>query len=318
MIRHKLQGMMILISLVILLSGCAGSNGNEKVSGEKSDTRTVSDVNGIVAIPNEPLRIADISGSTEELLILGIQPVATANTDPQDNNKIDPLIKEKLNKEAIPVGYYIEGKINLEALTAVQPDLILTNIRHASINDQVAKIAPTVVVKDNDLSTDWRGRFKHIGEIFNRQADVENWLNDYATKSGKLHDDIVAKTHDETFGIIETGPMGYRIYADAGVGDILFNDVNLPRAPGTPQDVWGLSISLEGITTIDPDHIILLYSEGIVDELEKSAVWGGLKAVKNGHIYKIPNEVQYAQAFTTSGKLKLLDMISELILHNEK
>jgi len=108
--------------------------------------------------------------------------------------------------------------------------------------------------------------------------------------------------------------MGYRIYADAGVGDILFNDVKLPRAQGTPSGVWGLSIQLEGITAIDPDHIVLLYSDNVVKELEQSAVWNSLKAVKNGHVYKIPNEVQYAQAFSTEGKLQLLDTFRELIL----
>ncbi|MHA6482388.1 ABC transporter substrate-binding protein [Paenibacillus sp. strain BS8-2] len=312
--RRRLYVMTILIVVMALVTGCAVNNGNGNAA-EEAATRDVVDATGAtITIPNKPLRIADISGSTAELLILNIQPVATANTNPQDNNQIDSIILEQLNKDAIPVGYYIEGKVNLEKLASVNPDLILTNSRQATINEQVAKIAPTVVVKDDALSTDWRVRFQHIGEIFNREADVEKWFAAYDAKAADLHDQIVAKTKDETFGVIETGPMGYRIYANAGVGDILFNDVKLPIAEGTPKEGWGTSIQLEGITTIDPDHIILLYSDLIVDELDNSDVWKSLKAVRNGNVYRLANEVQYAEAFTTSGKLKLLDTFYELIV----
>ncbi len=290
------------------------SNSKEQ---EKTATRTIEHMEGTIEIPDQPKRIVDISGMTEDLLILDIQPLGTANTDPFDNSLIDPLIKEKLNPSAIPLGYYGGGTINLEAIISLEPDLILTNIRHHAINDKLAQIAPTVIVKDNEYSTDWRGRFVHLGEIFNRQDDVSTWLDGYDQKAKRLHDEIVARTGDETFGIIEVGAYGYRIYADAGVGDILFNDMKLNRVPGTPEGEWGASISLEGLTTIDPDHIILLYSDTELQELEASSIWKNMTAVKRGQVYRITNEVQYAQAFTTLGKSNLIDTISQLVLNKK-
>ncbi|PDY11063.1 ferrichrome ABC transporter substrate-binding protein, partial [Bacillus cereus] len=55
------------------------------------------------------------------------------------------------------VGWYWAPKVDLEAVTALKPDLILLNNRQLKIYDQLEKVAPTVVLETN--LEDWRGKF---------------------------------------------------------------------------------------------------------------------------------------------------------------
>ncbi len=50
---------------------------------------------GEIKIPANPKKIADLSGSTEELLIFGMKPIITANTSQE---KIDAHIEKKLKR----------------------------------------------------------------------------------------------------------------------------------------------------------------------------------------------------------------------------
>ena len=54
---------------------------------QDTDTRVVETIKGEVEIPANPKRIVDISGSSEELLLLGHTVVGTANVDSYDTDK---------------------------------------------------------------------------------------------------------------------------------------------------------------------------------------------------------------------------------------
>lgn len=67
---------------------------SEPVATNSSETRTIKDAKGDVEIPVNPVRIADVSGSTEELLVLGYKPVITGNTDMANSLEITPILKK--------------------------------------------------------------------------------------------------------------------------------------------------------------------------------------------------------------------------------
>ena len=59
---------MLCLVLVFALAACAGTDTTPQ--GSVSDIITVTDMKGEVAIPENPQRIVDVAGLTEELLIL--------------------------------------------------------------------------------------------------------------------------------------------------------------------------------------------------------------------------------------------------------
>lgn len=70
--------LMLCLVLVFALAACAGTDTTPQ--GSVSDTVTVTDMKGEVAIPANPQRIVDVAGLTEELLILDMKVIASANT----------------------------------------------------------------------------------------------------------------------------------------------------------------------------------------------------------------------------------------------
>ena len=50
------------------------------------------------------------------------------------------------------------------------------NIRHEKVYEQLAAIAPTVMIDDDISYVNWRGRFKQLGQWFDKEAAVEKWL----------------------------------------------------------------------------------------------------------------------------------------------
>ena len=92
---------------------------------EQPKTKVVKHAKGEATIPVNPKRIVDLSGSTEELLLLGHKPVGTANTY---KDKIQNHLTDKLDGVKA-VGWYWAPKVDLEAVTALKPDLIILNNR---------------------------------------------------------------------------------------------------------------------------------------------------------------------------------------------
>ena len=74
-----LVALSLTIATLGIATGCSGSSNNEE--NNKSETRIVETAKGEVEIPANPQRIVDISGNSEELVLLGYTPVGTANVD---------------------------------------------------------------------------------------------------------------------------------------------------------------------------------------------------------------------------------------------
>lgn len=92
----KIKSLAIFISIIttlVLVTACSDKNTEDK---DKSETRVVQSVKGEVKIPSNPKKIVDISGSSEELLLAGYKPVATANVDSYETDKLPSYIREEL------------------------------------------------------------------------------------------------------------------------------------------------------------------------------------------------------------------------------
>lgn len=279
-------------------------------------TRIVEDAQGQVEIPVNPLRIADISGSTEELLILGYEPVLTGNTDMANPMEVTPILQAKLNAD-IQIAGWFQTPVNIEAVAAADPDLILAGPTQSALYDELAKIAPTVQVPHGFNA--FRERFAFVAEVFGKQREMDAWLKEYDKRAAQWHEQITAATNEETFAVIEATPKEIRIYSSTGVADMIFNDIKLPQAPGTlAPDGWGGKVSsLEGLSTLNPDHLILMIDSDS-NVLEGSSIWEGLAAVKSGHVYRMTSRQNYNEAFTALGKLSVLEQLANDILQKNK
>ncbi|GGA01299.1 ferrichrome ABC transporter substrate-binding protein [Paenibacillus marchantiophytorum] len=267
-------------------------------------------------IPVNPKRIVDISGSTEELIILGLPPVLTGNTDMANPTEVTPILKKQLGDKVGAAGWF-QTEVNVEAILAANPDLILVGPTQEKIYEQLQKMAPTVRVPYGFNA--FRERFAFVAKVLDKNAEMEAWLKTYDERSKQLHEQITTITKQETFAVIEATEKEIRIYSSTGIADMIFKDLKLPKAPGTPDpDPWGGKVTnLEGLSTLDPDHLILLVNSDN-NVLEQSKIWSSLKAMKAGNVYRMTSRQNYNEAFFAIGKQSVLEQISGDILKHTK
>ncbi len=305
---------MVLVVTSVLFAACSNKEEEKKADAKdaKTEERTVQHAKGEIKIPANPKKIADLSGSTEELLIFGMKPIITANTTQE---KIDGHIAKKL-EGVKPVGSAWGDKINIEAVAAAKPDLILVNNRQEKIYDQLSKIAPTVMLKTP--LDQWRPKFEEVGQIFGKEKETKEWFKQYDEKASKLHDKIIAKTGDATFMKMAAYPNAFRVYGDYGYGSVIFNDLKLPAVKGTPTDKPLVQVQKEALIDYNPDYLFVFTTgDGSqrLKEFQEESIWKNMNAVKNNHVFTISNE-DLNKGYFPLGKEMILDEVAEFVLYN--
>lgn len=304
--------------MVFVLSACSSA----KTTGEKGENgqatfKMIENARGDkIKFPLHPKRIADLSGSTEELLLLGIKPIASANADYGTRGVFTPTIKDKLNPDTINLGWYAEP-INIELVTAAEPDLIiLGTLFNEDLYEQLSQIAPTVVVPHPYYA--WRERFAFLADLFDKKDVMDKWLVEYEQKVVDWKEKLSPIIQDESFAMIETYPKNLVAYSSTGSAELIYKDFGFKRTEGIPDpEHWGgREMSLEGLTAINPDHLLLM--ENSENKMSDSKVWSNLKAVQQNNVYRITNIDNYNYSYTAMGRMHLLDMIGSLILEKHK
>lgn len=294
---------------VSIFSGCASNNEAVKTESEK---KVVSTVKGDVEIPVNPKRIADISGSSEELLILGRTPVATANTDPYKPTEFADYIKSKLENAKI-VGFSMTDTMDVEAILEVDPDLIIMSERQVKIYDQLKDIAPVVMMKD--YANDWRTKLNDVAKLFGQEKDAEKWLGEYDKKAEAISKEIVEKNGKKSYLTVLASAGQFYIFSDAGIGAILYNDMKLDKPANMPKQE-GISlpvVTMEGLSEIDADHIIVVATDADKKELENSSVWKNIRAVKEENVTILESTPYFGQGYAPIGRELLLDIIKDKV-----
>ncbi|MCC0655860.1 MULTISPECIES: ABC transporter substrate-binding protein [unclassified Clostridioides] len=304
----KIKSLAIFISIIttlVLVTACSDSNTDNK---EKSDTRVVQSVKGEVKIPSNPKKIVDISGSSEELLIAGHKPIATANVDSYETDKLPSYIREEL-KDVKIVGHSMMDTMDMEAILEANPDLIIMSQRQEKIYDQLKEIAPVVMMKD--YANDWRSKLTDVSKIFDKEDEAKDWLQKYDEKATKLGKEVVEKNGEKTYLPVLASSGQFMVFSDGGIGTLINDDMKLARPKNMPkQDGITLPmVSMEGLTDIDADHIIVIATESDKKDLENSAIWAQMRAVKDGNVTILDAAPFFSQSYNPIGKELLLESV---------
>ncbi|PRR84105.1 ABC transporter substrate-binding protein [Clostridium vincentii] len=297
----------IVAASVLALVACTGQDG-EKSNDIK--VRMVSTVKGDVEIPANPKRIVDISGSSEELVILGLVPVATANVDSYQTDRVASYIEDKL-KDSVVVGHSMMDTMDIEGILAANPDLIIMSERQSKIYEQLKDIAPVVMMKD--YANDWRAKLTDVSTLLEKEEIAADWLKNYDEKAKNLGQEILDKTGQQTYLTVLAYSGSFMIFSNAGIGTIVNDDMGLARPENLPpQDGITLpTVSMEGLSTIDADHIIVIGTGTDKADLEKSSVWANLRAVKEGNSTFLNSSPYFSQSYNPIGKELLLESIRD-------
>ena len=310
----KLKSILLIgltIATIGIVTGC--SNNNDSKTSSKEETRIVQSVKGEIEIPKNPKRIVDISGNSEELVLLGHTPIATANVDSYETDKVPSYIEEKLGNAKV-VGHSMMDTMDIEAILSAEPDLIIMAPRQEKIYDQLKEIAPVVMLEDK--SNDWEAKFKDVANLFGQEEEAQKWLDNYYDKAKKLGDEIKSTNGEKTYLTVLASSGQFMVFTEGGIGTVLKDDMALPQPDNMPaQDGITLPIvSMEGLTEINADHIILIATESDKADLEKNTVWKEMRAFKEGNVTILDATPYFSQAYNPIGRELLLQSIKDEVV----
>lgn len=298
--------------LVGLLVGCSKSP-KEPDQQETVEMVTVTDVKGDVEIPKDPKRIVDISGASDILSLIGYEVIGTANSDGYDYTILPTYLEETLADAQI-LGYSMLAEMDVEAIMALNPDLIIISTVQEKMYDQLSKIAPVVMVEMKQV--DWKEDFLHVAGVFGKEAEAQAWIDNYLAKAKEVGEQIKATYGAESTYLSFLASAGSLfIFDQAGLGSILYNDMGLLKPVGMPEqeDISLPVVSLDGLASIEADYIFAVGTDEDLKTLEESSIWKGTKAVKEGNVVILPASPYFNQGYSPIGRLAFVDEVQSLL-----
>ncbi|WP_341280842.1 helix-turn-helix domain-containing protein [Paenibacillus sp. FSL H8-0537] len=294
----------LLFSLSLLLAACGGTAAEPQQSAQGSNaqpnatatadaasespaatTRMYKDALGReVEIPSNPSKVVVITYGGY-LLPLGLQPVG-----------VDQAVLDHYPEELAGVASIGEGLGNVEAVSALEPDLIILPEYHdPAAYTQFEKIAPTVAVSwggDPDVINTLRD----MGDIMNRKQEAEAWIAKFEAKLQSVRDQLEVKVtpgetaitfilyQGELFLGGEGGTLGKLIYEDFGY--------QMPEQFKQYAD-GGAALSMESLADRPADYFFTQMTDEELVEMNKlfqEPLYQSIPAIKNNRIINVSRD----------------------------
>lgn len=269
-------------------------------TGATSYPVTVSHEGGDTTIAQEPTRIVALEWHlVEDLLVMGIQPVAIADVE---GFKTWVTIDASLADDVQDVG--LRQEPSLEALSAAEPDLILgLDYRDAAIYDQLAEIAPTILMTAFPTEEgvtpldDLRDRLRFEGSFLNRAVEAEEAI---AAMDSTIEEKAAAIEEagltGAPFVVIqgftsENAPV-WRIFTDQALVGNAISATGLENAWTADGGEWGFTTNnIESFVEL-PEDVNVFYivndTDNIVEGvLAEDPIWQSLPFVQEGRFFPL-------------------------------
>ncbi|NUR31959.1 MAG: iron-siderophore ABC transporter substrate-binding protein [Catenulispora sp.] len=326
MIKHRLSAILIATSLsAVLLAGCGSSSSSggssSKTQNAGSSTtadapaaafpRSVKHAMGTAEIKTQPKRVVVLdSGELDDVTLLGIKPVGAVSPHLKSEGGFPSYLKDKIGG-TVDVGPMTEP--NLELITSLKPDLILTSkVRHEKIYSKLNAIAPTVMAETTGFP--WKANLALYAQALGKESEAKAAVAQYEARAAKLGEAIKAKNNGKlpTVSVVRFVAGPTRLYQKSSFSGVVLKDVGLPRPPAEDVDQLMLEISPEQIGKADADLVFVTTSDDPSKtketEVQGTSVWKDLPAVKEHRVFTVPDETWMSGIGVQAADQMLLDI----------
>ncbi|MEU9378644.1 iron-siderophore ABC transporter substrate-binding protein [Streptomyces sp. NPDC048255] len=272
--------------------------------------RTLTHAMGSTELKAAPKRVVVLDvGELDNVVSLGVRPVGYAPSEG------DESIPDYLKKDAgEPKSVGTINNLNLEAINALKPDLILgSQLRAADKYDALSKIAPTVFSIRPGFT--WKENYLLNAAALDKTAEAKTKLEAYQAKAVKLGEDLGEKK--PTVTMLRHMPGKTRLYAGASFIGTILKDSGIPRPQNQQAEELAVEISPERMDEAAADWIFTgVYGpkdKTKRDAAEANPLWKGLEAVKQGRAKDVPDETWYLGLGVTAADKVLDDLRGHLV-----
>ena len=296
---------------------CLAAAGLVSFAGEahadEAQTRTVTDARGEVEIPANPQRIVDLSGNSDMLKIFGFDVVGTANSDAYDYTKFPAYLEEDLAGATI-LGYSYQDTMDIEAILALDPDLIIISGVQEKMYDQLQSVCPTIMIQLAQIN--WKEDVQAFAKVLDCEDKATAWLESYEAKAAAMGEKIREEYGEDTtyLSFLASGGQLY-IFDAAGFGMVMYEDMGLAKPEGMPQqeNVSLPVVDYEGLAAIDADFIFAIGTDEDLKALNESKLYQMMRAVQDGNVVELPASPYFNQGYGCIGKDTLVSEFPYLI-----
>lgn len=271
--------------------------------------RTVEHAMGKTELKERPKRVVVLDvGELDNVVSLGIKPVGYAPTEGDDG--IPGYLAKNAGK---PKDVGTINSLNLEAIAALKPDLILgSELRAAKLYPQLSKIAPTVFSIRPGFT--WKENYLLNADALDRKAAAQKKIDAYEKRAEQLDEKLGDDKPSVT--MLRYMPGMIRLYAKASFIGTILDDVDVPRPENQQINDLATEISAEKIDDADADWIFTgVYGDAKKTDrsaAEGNPLWKKLDAVKNGQAKNVPDETWYLGLGVTAADAVLDDLEGHL------
>jgi iron complex transport system substrate-binding protein len=247
---------------------------------------------GETCVPGNAERVVALEWTfAEDLLALGLQPAGVADIE---GYKSWLKIPVELDETVADVGTRQEP--NLEAITALAPDLILAvNFRHAEIYDTLSAIAPTLMFDpypaDGTHYDEMLATFATVAQATGREAEAEAVLEGLTAKFAAARSALEAAGRGgETFILSQTYLASevptFRLFTDNALAVQVLEQIGLENAWGDAAQPYGFStVDFEAFASIGDTNFLYVAQDEYQATLTGLPLWNGLPFVQSGRAY---------------------------------
>lgn len=206
----------------------------------------------------------------------------------------EPLMQKARNNGVVDLGFVTEP--SLEAIVALQPDLLLGFVGSPEIASGVYPLLSQLGPVALDISADWRSYYLNLAHLVEKDAEAQSNLDAFDARlndiKARVPEDVtvsIVRITSWDFQVYTDGEGAYapfRIFADAGVKRTDYENVEVANKPKRPD--W------EELAELDGD--ILLYivdgtndskTSGRYEEVINNPLWQMLPAVQAGRVHRL-------------------------------
>ncbi|MCC3648726.1 MULTISPECIES: ABC transporter substrate-binding protein [Cytobacillus] len=320
----KFKSLLAILSVftILFLAACGNSSEqDEKADKEKEGTKTedtsytIEHAMGTTKLDKAPEKVVILTNEgTEALLSMGVTPVGAVQSwtgDPWYDHIADDM------KDVQVVG--TESEVNVEAIAALQPDLIIGNkMRQEKIYDQLNDIAPTVFAET--LRGDWKENFELYAKAINKEEEGKKVLADYDSRIEEIKTGLGDKL-DQEVSIVRFMAGDVRIYHKDSFSGVILDQIGLARPESQNVDDFAeKNATKERIPAMDGD--VLFYftyetGDGEANKLAKEWIedplFKNLKVAQEGNVHEVSDTIWNTAGGVIAANLLLDDIEKYLV-----
>jgi len=310
------------VLLILVLSACGkapeAAQSNQGTSAQENDTQSIEHLKGTAVVPKKIERMVVLSAAyIDHMLAIGEKP-AGVNVEVRYGGDYLPYFADQL--EGVPTVGSADSP-NLEAIVAVNPDVILIESRTAeNTYEQLEKIAPTVVLGNEwldyeDDTTYWTQDLLTIAEMYDKVDLAKEKMGEVEQRAAQLKEKI-AQLDQKKLAYLRVREKNLQIYAAKGhpTNTLLYHDLGFEPTAVTPSEQRE-DLSMEKISDIDANFVVLEVDpngQDYLNSMNESSLWKQVPAVQADQVYETDSFWLF-KGWGVIGRSEIMDEVEKMI-----